>query len=99
MKTSTLVPLSLRNLAAAGLLFVTAATASGYTFQVLSNPDRTLVYDGNTNWVATLTTGARKGTLAGPSRTFSESGLTYTVSHAIWVRTLPSPYDGTNVNT
>jgi hypothetical protein len=45
-----------------------------------------------------LTNGAYTVTLAGPVRTFSEPTAAQTVTHAVWVRTLPAPFDG-KVNT
>src|ERR1041385_3083882 len=62
-----------------------------YTFVNVSNPDRTLAYDSGGHWIATFTLGARKVNLAGPVRTFSET-TNRTVSHSIWVRSLPVPY-------
>lgn len=50
------------------------------------------VFDANRNWVASFTKGASTVLLAGPTRTFTESTAPYPVTHAFWVRTLPSPF-------
>ncbi len=55
---------------------------------------RTEVRDSMNNWLATLTDGAYTVTLAGPVRTFSEPTAAHTVTHEVWVRTLPAPFDG-----
>lgn len=56
--------------------------------------DRTEVRDSEDNWLATLTDDAYTVTLAGPIRTFAEPTAAHPVTHAIWVRTLPAPFDG-----
>ena len=67
-----------------------------YTFEELTNPDRIRVTT-NGAWVATFTIGCYTVTLAGPSRTFSETfqtgaaTQTVTVSHSTWVRAAPGP--------
>lgn len=45
-------------------------------------------------WRATLTMGASSVRLFGPERRFSEPTAADGVRHAIWVRTLPKPFDG-----
>jgi hypothetical protein len=57
------------------------------------NPDRTEARDSMDNWLATLTDGAYTVTLAGPIRTFAEPTAAHSVTHGIWVRTLPAPFD------
>jgi hypothetical protein len=59
---------------------------------------QTEVRDAEENWLATLTDGAYTVVLAGPIRTFTEPTAAHPVTHATWVRTLPSPFDG-NVDT
>ena len=63
-----------------------------------ANPDRTEIRDSKGKWLAMLTDGAYTVTLTGPKRTFEEPTAAHSVTHAIWVRTLPSPFDG-SVNT
>ncbi len=60
--------------------------------QMCSDPNRLELRDQQNNWLATLTLGAYTVTLAGPERTFSEQ--TASVTHAVWVRTLPAPFAG-----
>jgi hypothetical protein len=60
----------------------------------LANPDRTEVRDSNKKWLATLTDGAYTVTLRGPRRTFAEPAADDSVTHSIWVRSLPGPFDG-----
>jgi hypothetical protein len=48
--------------------------------------------DSQSNWLATFTLGSYTVTLAGPERTFTE--LTASVTHSVWVRTLPAPFTG-----
>lgn len=52
----------------------------------------TKVYDDRNRLVATFTRGAFTVRLAGPNREFVEGKAS--VSHAIWVRTYSSPFDG-----
>jgi hypothetical protein len=59
-----------------------------------TRPDRTEVRDSNNKWLATMTDGAYTVTLAGPLRTFSEPSAAHPVTHGVWVRTLPAPFDG-----
>lgn len=81
----------------------TGAEKPVYKFVTLADPYRVEAYYGNV-WVATFTDASYTVTLAGPSRTFTETntvnGQTYTatVSHSTWVRTLPAPFGG-RVNT
>ncbi|MCE7934923.1 MAG: hypothetical protein DYG96_10060 [Chlorobi bacterium CHB2] len=77
-----------------------AKYANQYSYQSKSNPTRTEVYDG-AKLIATFTNGSHTVTLAGPSRTFTETntvqGTTYTatITHTTWVRTLPATFNGT----
>ena len=64
-----------------------------YNPSALSDPPRLELRTPQGRWLATFTKGARSVTLSGPSRSFSESGLT--VTHAVWVRALPQPFAGT----
>jgi hypothetical protein len=70
-----------------------------YDYRNLTNPERIELYDGD-RWVGTFTYGSYTVTLNGSRRTFNEinriGGRTYsaTVSHSVWVRTLPEPFDG-----
>jgi hypothetical protein len=57
-------------------------------------PDRTEVRDSKNRWLATFTDRAYTVTLAGPARTFSEPTAIDPVTHAVWVRTLSTPFDG-----
>jgi NlpC/P60 family len=59
-----------------------------------ANPDRTEVRDSKKKWLAMLTDGAYTVTLTGPRRTFAEPAAADSVTHTIWVRTLPRPFDG-----
>jgi hypothetical protein len=59
-----------------------------------SSPDRTTLTDERGKWLATLTDGAFTATLAGPRRTFTESTAAEKIKHSVWVRTLPTPFDG-----
>ena len=59
-----------------------------------SSPDRTTLTDQRGKWLATLTDGAFTVTLAGPRRTFTESTAAENIKHSVWVRTLPTPFDG-----
>ena len=76
-----------------------------YQYRNLSNPDRIEVYDSQNKWLATLIRDAYTVTLAGTSRTFREwwkeddgSRKEVSVTHDVWVRTLPMTFDG-NVDT
>jgi hypothetical protein len=55
---------------------------------------RTEVRDSKNKLLATLTDGAYTVTLAGPVRTFAEPTAAHSVTHSVWVRTLPAPFDG-----
>ena len=59
-----------------------------------ARPDRTEIRDSNNEWLATFTDCAYTVTLAGPVRTFSEPSAAHPVTHGVWVRTLPAPFDG-----
>lgn len=70
-----------------------AAAQSPYQYTQLQNPSRVEVRDKQKKWVATFTTGCYTVTLSGAARTFSEPlSTTATVSHSVWVRTLPAPF-------
>jgi len=60
----------------------------------LTNPDRTEIRDSKEKWLATMTEGAYTVALNGPRRTFAEPAATDTVTHSVWIRTLPKPFDG-----
>jgi hypothetical protein len=62
------------------------------------NPHRIDVTGFRNKWLATFTDGAYTVTLAGPIRTFSELTAADRVTHSVWVRTLPAPFEG-NVDT
>lgn len=64
-----------------------------FTPHARRNPPRVELLDARGRWLATFTVGARTVASAGPRRTFREDPVR--VSHAIWVRALPSPFDGT----
>ena len=61
--------------------------------QRYTRPDRAEVKDSTDNWLATLTDGGYTVTLTGPVRTFNEPSAS-PVTHGVWVRTLPAPFDG-----
>jgi len=53
------------------------------------------VLDATTRaWLGALTKGAYTVRLAGSSRRFTEPAAAHAVEHGIWVRTLPSPFNG-----
>jgi cell wall-associated NlpC family hydrolase len=62
------------------------------------NPARTEIIEHRGATLAVMTNGAYTVTSLGPRRTFTEATAAHSVTHAIWVRTLPAPFDG-NVNT
>ncbi|CAG9171165.1 NlpC/P60 family protein [Cupriavidus respiraculi] len=67
------------------------------TISRLDNPDRSELADDDGHWLATFTDGAYTVTLAGAERTFADAGddtLFASVTHGVWVRTLPQPFDG-----
>jgi hypothetical protein len=71
-----------------------------YVIQQITKPDHVEVRDSQDRWLATLTYGAQTVTLDGPQRTFKESyksadgsDKTVKVSHNVWVRCLPEPFD------
>jgi hypothetical protein len=66
--------------------------------QCYADPDRTEVTDSKNRWLATFTDGSYTVTLAGAPRTLSEPTAAHSVTHSIWVRSLPAPFDG-NVDT
>jgi cell wall-associated NlpC family hydrolase len=59
-----------------------------------ANPGRTEVRGSDNKWLATMTDGAYTVTLSGPVRVFSEPTAAHPVTHRVWVRTLPAPFDG-----
>lgn len=73
---------------------VPASATTGLTESRLSGPDRVVVRD-SLGVVATFTVGARTVTVRGPSRTFAETTTTATVRTNLWVRLLPTPFNGT----
>lgn len=64
-----------------------------FTFQTVDDPAGVEAFDAQGAWLATFTTGARTVRLRGETRTFSEP-TAESVTHRIWVRTLPEPFDG-----
>jgi NlpC/P60 family len=58
-----------------------------------ASPPLVELRDAQGRWLATLTPGAQTVVSAGPRRTFSEDEAR--VTHTIWVRALPKPFDGT----
>lgn len=64
-----------------------------FASHALRDPQRLELRTPRGRWLATFTHGARSVVSRGPRRTFSESGLQ--VTHAVWVRALPQPFDGT----
>jgi hypothetical protein len=86
--------------AAAALAVVLSAalimrgSADGWTFARTADPAGTAVRDRSGAVLAELTDGSRTVTLAGPSRTFTEPGLSAKVVTDRWVRLLESPYSG-----
>ena len=70
-------------------------TSTGWTYETLSSPDRTLVKDSKGRLLATFTSGSRTAVLTGPGRTFAEPSTTSaTVRTTSWVRLLPAPFAG-----
>lgn len=69
-----------------------------YQTERASDPARTEVYAPGGTCVATFTDGCRTVTLAGPERRLAEVSaldpVERSVSHALWVRLLPAPFDG-----
>lgn len=59
-----------------------------------NTPETVALKDKRGGWLATFTKGAYTVTMAGPQRTFTETGVTPAVTHAVWVRTLPTPFAG-----
>lgn len=70
------------------------AVPAGYKFTSLTTPNRVEVSDAK-GWVATFTSGSRTVSLRGQTRTFSEPSTTSAaVTHNVWVRLLPTPFQG-----
>lgn len=59
-----------------------------------ARPARSEVLRSSGGWLATFTLHAQTVTIEGPERTFEETAVGPTVTHRIWVRTLPAPFDG-----
>jgi cell wall-associated NlpC family hydrolase len=59
----------------------------------LDDPARTVLEDGDGEWVATFTEGSYTVAVAGAERTFDEPTAT-AVTTTEWVRLLPAPFDG-----
>lgn len=71
-----------------------ADAAGPYTATPVSDPDRTIITDGN-GWVATFTNGTRTVNIRGPIRSFTEPSLTSaTFSTNVYVYVMPLAYDG-----
>ncbi len=70
------------------------ATGGPLREERLTAPDRVVVRD-DLGVVATFTVGARTVALRGPSRAFTESTTTATVTTTVWVRLLAAPFTGT----
>lgn len=68
-----------------------------FTFHAQRDPARVEVKSATGQWLATLTKDCQTVALLGPKRTFAESTATDAVSHDVWVRTLPKPFDGEKV--
>lgn len=69
-------------------------SADGLSFTRVKGPARTVVSDGEGQWVATFTDASRTVTLAGPPRTLSEPGVEAVVPSTTYVRVLPAPFAG-----
>lgn len=66
---------------------------SGYTYQRLTEPDRTEIIDSSGEPVATMTDGARTVQIYGPLRTFEEPRFTAAkVETNVWVRLAPQAW-------
>jgi len=62
-----------------------------------SDPERVELrhqFGQETLWIATFTANCYTVAMLGPPRTFWEQSAAHAVSHAVWVRTLPGPFDG-----
>ena len=59
-----------------------------------TRPDRAEVKDSTDNWLAALTDDAYTVTCQGRSARFTEPTAAHPVTHRVWVRTLPTPFDG-----
>ena len=70
-------------------------SSTRFSFDRLSDPNRTVVKDADGRWVATFTDGAYTVQLLGPARTFTEPTTTSSVTTTTWVRALPAPFSGT----
>jgi hypothetical protein len=67
--------------------------SAAFTSHTQLDPKRIELRDASGRWLATLTHGARSVTSRGPRRSFSEDGLR--VTHTVWARALPRPFEGT----
>lgn len=73
---------------------VTLSTMIPAEFVPTSSGGTIALRDNAGEFVASLTLGAHTVALAGPERTFRETGLRHSVTHGVWIRSLPRPFDG-----
>ncbi|HSA51208.1 MAG TPA: NlpC/P60 family protein [Yinghuangia sp.] len=72
---------------------VAPGDGTGYVYDRVQDPDRTLARDARGDTVATFTDGARTAVLRGPVRKFTEPRTTTaTVATDAWVRLMPQPW-------
>jgi cell wall-associated NlpC family hydrolase len=81
----------------AAVFFSASVLQAQFKFEPQSNPARMEVKSSTGQWLATFTKDCQTVTLLGPKRTFAESTATDAVTHEVWVRTLPKPFDGEKV--
>ncbi|UGQ12312.1 C40 family peptidase [Yinghuangia sp. ASG 101] len=75
------------------IVAVTPAEGTGYVYDRVAGPDRTVTRDSTGDIVATFTDGSRTAVLRGPVRKFAEPRTTTaTVSTDSWVRLMPQPW-------
>ncbi len=79
------------------LCLVASSLHAQFKFQPQSDPARVEVKSSTGQWLATFTKGCQTVTLQGPKRTFAESTAADAITHDVWVRTLPKPFDGEKV--
>jgi hypothetical protein len=65
-----------------------------WSFTRTGNPPGTVVEDPDGSWIATFTDDASTVIVAGPERTFDDPTATNPVTTDVWVRLLPTPFDG-----
>jgi hypothetical protein len=98
MSHRTLIAIAAIAAVAVGVLLTAAvmmrASRDEWTLTRTSGPAGTVVQDQSGAVLAELTDGSRTVTLAGPSRRFTELGLSAEVVTDRWVRLLDSPYSG-----